>query len=156
MAVMELAKHLGMSADEIITIGNGHNDISMLNPIVAKMTGCPWNSELEVMKAVNKAKGHISRGKSLTGTIDVLNAYSTGTINSTMPESIELLEAARSRSVRWTSRRNQQWKGLKHTIMLGCGLYVILLVLSYYDLVPFVSKYIRLPFDLLMNWISSL
>ncbi|MBN1557069.1 MAG: HAD hydrolase family protein, partial [Lentisphaerae bacterium] len=54
MAVAELARYLGIEREAILAIGNGHNDNTMLDGTVAAHTGCPANSEVEVIEAVQQ------------------------------------------------------------------------------------------------------
>jgi len=86
LAVSELARHLAIPASEILAIGNGHNDISMMHGDVAKDVGCPSNSEGEVIEAVHKAGGHIAGKKSLGGVLEIIEAYQSGNVCSDLPE----------------------------------------------------------------------
>ena len=86
LAVSELARHLGIGPAGILAIGDGHNDISMLNGSVAAMTGCPMNSEAEVIETVHKAGGHIASVPSMAGVLEIIRATRNGTVNSELPE----------------------------------------------------------------------
>lgn len=86
LALEELANRLGITSSNILAIGNGHNDISILDGVVAKYMGCPENAETDVMAVVNHNKGHISSRKFLGGVIDVIDAYLENKVNSDLPE----------------------------------------------------------------------
>lgn len=85
MSLSEMARHMGIDRDEILAIGNGHNDISALDGSVAKFTGCPANSEAEVMSAVHESGGHIAENPSLKGVVEIIDSTLSGTMCSDLP-----------------------------------------------------------------------
>jgi hypothetical protein len=85
LAVREVARRMQVPRESILAIGNGHNDISILDGEAARFTGCPANSEPEVMQAVHAAGGHIAQERSLRGVIEILDAVTGGRINSELP-----------------------------------------------------------------------
>jgi HAD superfamily hydrolase (TIGR01484 family) len=85
MAVSELADHLGLKPENVLAIGDGHNDVSMFDPDVARMCGCPANAAPEIIKLVSESRGHIASAPCLGGVMEVLRAYQEGTVCSRMP-----------------------------------------------------------------------
>jgi HAD superfamily hydrolase (TIGR01484 family) len=149
MALMELGRHLGLMHPHILAIGNGHNDISMLDGTAAQYVGCPSNSEAAVMEAVRDAGGHIASKRSLGGVIEILDAYRDGDVNSRLPEWFH--ERARrynplsQRAPRHSSRQHRRaltW------IVIGM-IYAVLTAFAAFGLLPF-SGYIMKPFHLLI------
>ena len=57
LAASELSHQLSIPREEILAIGDGLNDISMLNGSVAGMTACPANANTEVVQAVHNNHG---------------------------------------------------------------------------------------------------
>ncbi len=147
LCVSELARHLDIRKEEIMTIGNGHNDISMLDRDVAGMIACPANSEPEVMKAVHSGGGHVSKERSLGGVIDSINAYQSGSVDSTLPENWVEPEHRRGETPRRTSRKHRQKISWRQKLFIGGIVYVILLVFANYGLIPFVSGIIKMPYN---------
>jgi HAD superfamily hydrolase (TIGR01484 family) len=147
LCVSELARHLDIRKEEILTIGNGHNDISMLDKEVAGMIACPSNSEPEVLNVVHKQGGHVSREKSLGGVMDSINAYLSGSVDSSLPENWVEPEQRRPEAPRRTSRGRKRRMSWKKKLMIGAIAYVVLLVFANYRLIPFVSGYIMMPYN---------
>jgi len=85
LALMELVRHLGLSSRDVLAIGDGDNDICMLEESVVGMTGCPANSGWSVMQAVKERQGHISKFASLAGVVDIIQACQSGEICSDIP-----------------------------------------------------------------------
>jgi hydroxymethylpyrimidine pyrophosphatase-like HAD family hydrolase len=71
----EAAKRLEVAPESIIAVGDGINDISMLNGEVTPMVGCPGNSAPEVVSAVKTAGGYVASGESARGTAEVIRHY---------------------------------------------------------------------------------
>lgn len=158
LAVSELARHLDMDPEHVLTIGNGHNDISMFTADVAAHTGCPANSESAVMSVVHERGGHIAQERSLTGVMEILDAYTAGTVNSSLPESWIPTEQSRNpRRNGRNSRHNRSHKQLRAAsfwLVLGIA-YVTLLVFAYFGLIPF-SKIVLKPYYLLSDGLVKL
>lgn len=85
LAVGELARHLGVSNGQILVVGDGLNDISMIGMTPPCLTACPGNAVAEVIEAVHKTGGHIAAGHSLGGVLEALTAYESGRISSALP-----------------------------------------------------------------------
>jgi HAD superfamily hydrolase (TIGR01484 family) len=160
LALGELADRLSISAAHVLAIGNGHNDISMLDGSVAKLTGCPSNAEIDVMGVVNQVRGHIASRKVLGGVIEILDAYLNDSVSSELPEWwAPTREKKNPRSLHRTmgipnkkkKNRSKAWAGW--LVMLIC--YAVLLVFASFDLIPF-SELIVKPFTLMMNWVQKI
>jgi len=66
---------LGVELDHVIAIGDGMNDISMLDGSVTNFVGCPANSSSEVIKTVRNAGGIVSGAHEAAGTIDIIQRF---------------------------------------------------------------------------------
>lgn len=150
MALSELAHYLSIERENVLTIGNGDNDISMLDGVVAGMVGCPSNSEPDVLKTVSRAGGHVASHRALRGVMEILEAYTEGTVCSDLPRdwqpSPESSNPARSKQSKGTAhpRRTKA-----HPLMFIGIAYAGLLSFACFDVIPF-SGYIRKPLDLLV------
>jgi len=69
------AQLLGFSTDHIIAIGDGINDITMLDGSVTKLVGCPANASPEVIHAVRYAGGIVSGAHEAAGTLDIIRNF---------------------------------------------------------------------------------
>ena len=154
LALSELAGRLGVSPAHILAVGNGHNDISMLEGDVAGLTGCPANSEAEVMEAVHRSKGHIARQRSLKGVIEVLDAFESEEVGSELPTwwkdpTRSRMPPERGRKGPSQSKR-KKIKMARVWLLAGCT-YVVLLVFASFELIP-LSGFVMKPYD----WFVSL
>ncbi len=69
--LLELARHLGLTRDQICVAGDNHNDLSMLCPTVAAYRVCPANAIPEVQTLVNAHPGGlIGTGRASFGLLD--------------------------------------------------------------------------------------
>ena len=151
LAVSELAKHLGIRREEILTIGNGHNDISMLTKSVAGMVACPSNSEPEVLKHVHNEGGHVSGERSLGGVMDSINAYLSDTVDSSMPRDwVEPAEKTPHKPRRSQKKRKQKIT-LTEIVFFSMIGYAVLVVFANYGMIPFISKYIMIPSNIMLK-----
>ncbi len=66
---------LGVDSLNIIAIGDGINDVSMLDGSAASMVGCPSNACCEVTDTVASAGGLIADSEAAAGTVQILNHY---------------------------------------------------------------------------------
>jgi hydroxymethylpyrimidine pyrophosphatase-like HAD family hydrolase len=158
MALSELASYLGIDRAEMLAIGNGDNDISMLDGEVAAMSGCPANSERNVIAAVHHANGHVASRRSLSGVIEIIDAFAGGEVRSDLPgdweSAVRVTEAERKARTRGLPRRRRP---SAHPLLFTGVAYVGLLVFACFNVLPF-SAWIRKPLDLLIDlgvWIAS-
>lgn len=148
LALAALAKRLHVEPDRILAIGNGHNDLSMLDGAVAKLTGCPANSDAEVMEAVRASGGHIAKEHSLAGVVEILDAYTNGTVCSDLPANWQDPSSRRNPRPPERSRPRQSHQVRASSVCLVIGVvYAILVLLATYDLLPFGQGVVMKPID---------
>ena len=74
LALSEIQRVLRIKPDETLSVGDGANDISMLQMSVARWAGCPRNSGRDVIETVVNRGGHVAGEKGISGTVEVINA----------------------------------------------------------------------------------
>ena len=152
MALKELALHLKVRRENILAIGNGHNDFSILDGAVARFTGCPANSEPEVMEVVHAAGGHVAQQQSLSGVIEVIDAVVEDRINSELPPWWEdPAKGDNPRSNRGQRHHHSRKKLIRNIVLAAAAAYTVLLVFASFNLIPFVSGWIIKPFYALLS-----
>jgi hydroxymethylpyrimidine pyrophosphatase-like HAD family hydrolase len=157
MALGELSRHLKIPASRVLAIGDGLNDISMLDERVAAMVGCPANAVPEVIALVHRRCGHISARESLGGVLDVMAAHERGPVSSALPEnwrdpSEGFNPQARSRG-RTRGPRHRPIDRQKVFLMV-LSLYAVLVVFASFDLIPFVSGWLMKPYHLFLSLLA--
>jgi len=160
MALGELAQRLGIRKEEILAIGNGHNDISMLNGVAAAATGCPSNAENDVMETVHKSGGHIARSRGLDGVIEVLDAWMEDSVDHSLPE--WWVPSKQQKNPRSMGRqmnhpaRHHHASGPRTAIWLGLlAGYAVLVVFASFEILPF-SNQIMKPFTLVAGLVERM
>lgn len=118
LAVTELARHLGVSNSQILVVGDGHNDISMMEMNPPCFTACPANAASEVVEVVHRTHGHIASDRSLGGVMEVLAAYESGHIMSDLPPG-------------WIGNDHPASKPRPPHGIRGIGTLVVLLLVAY-------------------------
>ena len=148
LAVSELAMHLQVVNHQILVVGDGHNDISMMEMTPPCFTACPSNAASEVVEAVHRTHGHIASERSLGGVMEVLEAYESGTVNDALPSG--WIGADRFAS------RPKPSRGIS-----GVGTVVVLLLVFYTTLLVLCSfcnfpgrKFLMKPYTKLIETIS--
>lgn len=71
----ELSSRLSLKPNNILTIGDHHNDLSMLDGMVASMVACPSNAHHAVKTIVQKGNGYISQYPAGEGTAEAIHFY---------------------------------------------------------------------------------
>lgn len=157
LAVLELAKYLNLENKNILAIGNGHNDISMFSEDVALFTGCPVNSEAEVMRVVHERGGHIAEKSSLGGVLEILDSYKENKINSSLPAWwVPPPKSINNHSHHSSTHRKSKKQLYNRSLFLFLGVvYVALIVFAHFELIPF-SEYILKPFSYLSKGVDYL
>lgn len=154
LAVSELARHLGVPPPRVLVIGDGHNDISMMQPAVAKWTACPVNAAAEVMETVHATGGHIAATHSLAGVLEVLGAYESGTLNSALPPAYAHRDQNGPKPQ--ADHPDGEGFGIRDLVTLVVIALVLAMVLASFDLLPIGQKllgyFLRLV-DALVHWI---
>ena len=74
-ALAELSAKLQIPLPFVFAIGDGDNDISMLNGSSAGMPACVGNARTRVKETVKKANGYIAKEDRLLGVIESINHY---------------------------------------------------------------------------------
>lgn len=65
----------GIAMEKIIAVGDGFNDISMLDAGLTPQTGCPSDASPEVITAVRAGGGYVAGCSGPEGTIEVIRFY---------------------------------------------------------------------------------
>lgn len=154
LALAELAGRLRVAPEAILAIGNGHNDLSMLDERVAGAVGCPSNSEPDVMQRVHAAGGHIARQPSLAGVLEVLEAYERGRVNSALPGDWDSGYRALRSKLRRPSRMRRRHR-VRSVLVLALAVYTVLLVFASFGLLP-GSKSLMRPYGLVQSFFERL
>lgn len=155
LAISELSRHLGIPPDEILAIGNGHNDISMLSGEMAHMTGCPANSEPEVMAVVRAAKGHIASKPSLSGVLQILDAYTGGQVVSELPGDWQDPSHMDNPNRDRPPKRHSKPFPWPKVFLIAATIYAVLLVFASFGMVPLADR-LMAPFRLLERLINAI
>jgi HAD superfamily hydrolase (TIGR01484 family) len=155
-ALAELARRLKVPADQILAIGNGHNDLSMLDGTVAGMVGCPNNSVFEVMSLIGEVGGHVASHSSLSGVIEIIDAYLSGDVSSELPDGMAPPDS-RIRPAKKHDSKSGKRAGLRRSrILIISGItYAALLVFASFDTIP-LSGMIRRPLEQLVDAVVKL
>jgi hydroxymethylpyrimidine pyrophosphatase-like HAD family hydrolase len=161
LALGDLADGLGVDHAEVLAIGDGHNDLSMLDRSILGMSGCPANAQSEVIEAVHRAGGHISEKRALAGVMDVIMATLEGRVDSALPTGWRpSRETAKQHSRRWADRADRR-KQRHHahpkkwrSILIATGvLYAVATAFAQFGLLP---RIIARPVDKLVEWLVSI
>jgi hydroxymethylpyrimidine pyrophosphatase-like HAD family hydrolase len=65
----------GIGTEKIIAVGDGFNDISMLDASLTPYAGCPADASPEVIAAVRAGGGYVAGSSGPEGTIEVIRYY---------------------------------------------------------------------------------
>ncbi len=147
LATLELARQLRIPRANILAIGDGLNDISMLDNSVAAMTACPSNARAEVMQVVHETQGHISRSPSLAGVLEAIDAHIAGNVTGALPVNWEDLRLDRQRSGAYAHsirkrRPSKRGKALREMLIIGAAGGTMLLVLGHFGMLGPLSPYV--------------
>lgn len=74
-ALLAFARHAGVSNENILAIGDHHNDLPMLLPEVAGYLGCPADAIPEVRQAIRSAGGVIAKNPGPAGTAEIIRMF---------------------------------------------------------------------------------
>lgn len=160
MALTELALRLGIANAGILAIGNGHNDISMLDGEAAGATGCPANAEVDVMETVHQNGGHIANARGLDGVIQILEAWLEDKVNSELPpwwtpNKKQKNPKSMGRTMNHPGRHHRHHAS-KAAVWVGVlTVYTVLVVFASFRLVPF-SGFIMKPFTLVASLVERM
>ena len=150
LAVSELARHLNLSTSQILVVGDGHNDISMMEMQPPCFTACPGNAAPEVVETVHRTHGHIAFERSLGGVMEVLAAYESGAINDHYPDgwvgNSRIPPSRRARGARG---------GLGTFLLLSMVVYTTLLAVAHFFAYP-GARLVLKPYLFLIDEIHQL
>ncbi len=155
LAVIELARHLNIPPDRILVVGDGHNDISMMEMHPGIHTACPSNAAPEVIETVHRTGGHIAASRSLGGVMDILTAFETGAINSLLPEHWQAIRDTANPIKLPSDALHRIRQGLFGMMLLVAALYTTMVVLASFGMMPFGSVIMK-PYLALVAWLERL
>ena len=154
LAVAELARHLDIMPARILVVGDGHNDISMMEINAECRTACPGNAAPEVIEAVHRTGGHIASERALSGVMEIIGAYETGRVHSELPPDFhEFKEGANP--VRLPSHTGRESSRTASVLLFLAVLYTTLLVLASFHVVPGLGV-IEKPYQMLVRHMEHL
>lgn len=158
IALSELSRHLEVSPEQVLAIGNGHNDISMLDGTYAHATGCPGNADDSIKKVVHESGGHIARAATLPGVMEVLDAWREDCVDSRLPEGWQDPVMSQSPGPRYRSDAmdGRQTVKLRRVLLVLLIGYVVLLAFASQGMIPFVSGLIMRPFEMAISLLRYL
>ena len=155
LAVNALARHLGVTPDRILVIGDGHNDISMMEMHPDIRTACPSNAAREVIETVHRTRGHIAGSRSLGGVMEALNAYEAGTLNSELPANWQPSHEVANPLTPPRKERNKARERLFGALLFLAVLYTTMVVLASFGMMP-CGHAIMKPYLVMVSWIEHL
>ena len=79
-ALAELARLIEVDRENIFAAGDHHNDVSMLDGIVAGMPSCPANAIDAVKEAVRKGGGYVAQSQFGAGVREALEHFAKSTL----------------------------------------------------------------------------
>ncbi len=151
LALSELCAYLDIERDQVLAIGDGQNDISMLDGSAAGMVGCPANADAEVLELVHHKGGHVAPHRALRGVMDVIGAYQENRVCSHLPENWAPVRAPSNPArLRKRGQTAVQRRPKSHPLMFAAIAYIGVLVFACFDLLPF-SAWIRKPLEWLVQ-----
>lgn len=160
LAVNELAKQLGITKADVLTIGDGNNDISMLDGTCACMTGCPANATPSVMAMVHKRGGHIAGSQGLGGTLEVIDAHMNGRVCSDLPatwEDTATLAMANAPSGIKDPHEQTRFRNFLKTSGLICASAItVLLTMARFGMLGGLSGAVIDPFDKIVTFVARI
>jgi hydroxymethylpyrimidine pyrophosphatase-like HAD family hydrolase len=66
---------LDVELNHVVAIGDGMNDITMLDGSITNFVGCPANASPEVIRAVRNAGGIVSGAQEAAGTLEIIQSF---------------------------------------------------------------------------------
>lgn len=74
-SMAEISRWLGIPTSDRLAVGDGHNDLEMLDPSCCGMTACPANAVPEVMRKIHDIHGFSALSNHGTGTVEAIRHY---------------------------------------------------------------------------------
>lgn len=148
LVLAELSRLLEVDRKDVLAIGNGRNDLSVIDSRVAAMCGCPANSDARVIQAVHEAGGHLAKKRSVAGVSEIIAAYLAGAVSNELPADWHPPRREMSIPERpWGGRPTRS--NAVRVLVVAVVIYVILLIFAGFDLLPY-SEWIRKPWEWLL------
>ncbi len=85
-AVSFIADSLGLTAGQVFAVGDGANDINMLEGWAAAMVACVANAPREIKRIVRHAQGYVASQSATAGVVEALEYYLQGDDHKTPPQ----------------------------------------------------------------------
>jgi hydroxymethylpyrimidine pyrophosphatase-like HAD family hydrolase len=155
LSLKELERQLGIEPDAVLAIGNGYHDLSIMNERIARLTGCPANSHARVIEKVSQTGGHIARQRALAGVVEILNAYITDAVDSSVPPSWRAPGSLRQSGGSSSAMRDQRRKMFFRWTALAVVGYATLMAFASCNLLPY-SRIIMKPFEVVVRLVTRL
>ena len=76
--LMRIVRRMGLRPDEVVAIGNSHNDASMLDGRMGFFPACPANADRDVMALVRDAGGIVAEGRYGWGVAEIIERLFEG------------------------------------------------------------------------------
>lgn len=154
LSLTELAKTINIPPSRILAIGDGLNDISMMASEVVGYCACPHNAVPQVMETVHARGGHIAHEDSLAGVVEILNAYSGGSVCSDYPEN--WIAPAQGDNPLPPRRKRSPAERSVWPVLIGLlALYTVLLACIRFNVLR-GADWLFKPYLLLIEWIRRL
>ena len=71
-SLAEVARRCGVEKEQVFAIGDGHNDLDMLDRTIADMIACPANADDEVKQHITANGGYVSKQSASNGVVEAL------------------------------------------------------------------------------------
>lgn len=155
VSLQELAREIMVEPANILAIGDGHNDISMMTPTIARHCACPANAVPEIIEHVYAHGGHVAQTGCLEGVIEIIQGYTSGNVRNELPSGwVPADELARPPNTlrHHSHKRSRWWQSL---LIFTAVIYTVLLVFASFKLIPFAGP-IRKPYLLLIRLINEI
>jgi hydroxymethylpyrimidine pyrophosphatase-like HAD family hydrolase len=151
LAIKGLQQYLQIHESETCCIGNSSSDVSMLVESVCATACCPANADQDLKDFLQSRGGYISHAQHVEGVCECLEGLKEESLTAA-PVDVGI----RKNGV-WLRNIHRPERGgvLKPAVVAASSVYLILLVLAYFDLLPF-SRLIRWPVDLVIGAVVKL
>jgi hypothetical protein len=104
---------------------------------------------------VHRTGGHIATGNSLTGVLEILDAYMTDTVKSDLPATWKNPTTMPNDRPQRSDRHRKKRPRVLNPWLVGLMVYTILLALANFGLIP-LSRWIMAPYTFLVKLILKL
>ena len=74
-SLAEIARRCGLEKEDVFAMGDGHNDLDMLDRNIADMIACPANADEEVKQHVKDKGGYLCQESASNGVIEAIHHF---------------------------------------------------------------------------------